>query len=454
METIIESISEYITKTKYDDLPKNVVSCAKERVIDILAAGMAGVTLWEYTDAIVKAYADMEFAGNSTIIGRKETTSFPAVAAINCAYAHAVELDDGHRNAGIHAGAVVIPTALALAEKYGKSGRDTLLSIILGYDVAYRFARNMSPALINKGFHPSSVCGTMSAAATAASLIDLNPRQTANALSMSALHAAGLMEVTHSGQAAKGAMVGHAAYAGISSAMMAKNGFTAPDASFGGSSGLLQAMSADVATDKIIEELGQRFEIIDTYVKLYPTCRHTHASIEGVLALRDLNCIQADEVKSIEVGTYPIAYKLTGSEQLPDDIQHARFSTRYCAAVALKDGEFSLSDLSQERIANSELRELEALVHVYIDEEITAAFPKKRGARVQIALKNGRKFEQTLYDLKGSPEQPITFNDLCNKFANMATKSFNKDKINDICTNVKYLHQATNMQEIVYKLRA
>lgn len=453
MESIINSIAEYITNAKYSDLPDNVVSCAKERALDILSAGIAGANLWEYADAIVNAYVDMEFEGSSTIIGRKETMSFPAAATINCAYAHSVELDDGHRNAGIHAGTVVVPTALALAEKYGKSGCDSILAIVLGYDVAYRFARNMTPALINKGFHPSSVCGTMGATAAAASLIQLNSNQTAYALSLSALHAAGLMEVTHSGQAAKGAMVGHAAFAGIASAMMAKHGIVAPDASFGGSSGLLQAMSTDVVVNKIVENLGSMFEILDTYVKLYPTCRHTHAPIEGVISLREEHGIQFDEVKEITVGTYPIAYKLTGSAQLPDDIPHARFSTPYCVAVALKNGSFGLGDLNLTRITDKKLQELSLRVHVYVDEKVAAEFPQKRGAKIQIILNNGREFEKTLFGLKGSPEKPISFDDLCIKFKNMATPLLTNKKIANICKNIKNMHKITNMQEFMQELK-
>ncbi len=154
MEVIAKTLSQFASGAKYEDLPGDIVQCAKERIIDILSAAMAGSSLWEYRNKIIDTSRNMGDSGYSTIIGRKETASFPTAAAINCAYAHSVELDDGHRNAGTHAGAVVIPTALSLAEKFNIGGRRVILAVVIGYDVAYRFARIMSPLLIEKRFSP------------------------------------------------------------------------------------------------------------------------------------------------------------------------------------------------------------------------------------------------------------------------------------------------------------
>lgn len=438
MEVVVNALSQFAAETKYEELHESVVQCAKERIIDILAAAMAGSSLWEYCNKIIDTSMEMECRGDATLIGRKETVSFPMAAAINCAYAHSVELDDGHKNAGIHAGAVVVPTVLSLAEKTNVSGKRAILAVVIGYDVAYRFARSMSPLLIENGFHPSSVCGTMGAAAASSSILGLNLYETARALSLSALFTSGIMEATHSGQASKGAMVGHAAFAGINATIMAKNGFTAPDMPFSGTDGLFRAMSDDnVDVANMLDGLGKNYEIKDTYVKLYPTCRHTHAPIEGTIALCLEHNITADDIKRINIGTHPIAYRLTGTAKTPHDVQQARFSTPYCVATALLRGSFDISDLKEENIHDDKRVRLSSLVHVYVDKEVTSEFPQKRGAKVRIELRNGKFFEKTVYILKGAPEMPVRYLDLCEKFKNMAKEAIPKETMEEICDNVQ-----------------
>ncbi|WP_392438373.1 MmgE/PrpD family protein [Cloacibacillus evryensis] len=455
MEVMVNALSQFIAETKYEELPEPIILCTKERIIDILSAAMAGSSLWEYRNEIIEASRDMECRGNSTLIGREETVSFPTAAAINCAYAHSVELDDGHKNAGIHAGAVVVPTVLSLAEKINASGKNVILAVVIGYDVAYRFARSMSPLLIENGFHPSAACGTMGAAAAAASILGLNQYQAAKALSLSALFTSGIMEATHSGQSSKGVMVGHAAFAGINAAIMAKNGFTAPDAPFNGTDGLFKALSVgDVDVANMLEGLGKNYEIKDTYVKLYPTCRHTHAPIEGTIALCLEHNIAADEIKRIDIGTYPIAYRLTGAAEAPHDIQQARFSAPYCVASALLGGTFGIVDLKGENIRNDRRIKISSLVHVYVDKEVTSEFPQKRGAKIRIELKNGTSFEKTVYTLKGSPELPIGYPELCEKFKNMAKGLISTETIMEICDKVWKFDSLTELGALMKLLKS
>ena len=454
METVIEKLACFASGTKYTDLPTEVTRCAKERLIDFLSAAIAGSTLWEYNHPIIQTACDMEFLGDSVIVGKEQTVSFPAAASINCAYAHSVELDDGHKNAGIHAGAVVVPTALALAEKFGQDGENVLTAITVGYDVAYRFAESMSPILLEKGLHPSSICGTMGAAAAASNILGFDLEQTERALSLSALFTSGLMEITHSGQSSKGVMVGHAAFAGINAAMLSKNGFVAPTHSFSGSKGLFYVMSDNsVNLALLTDAIGKQFKILDTYVKLYPSCRHTHAPIEGVAALCADNNINIDDIERIDIGTHKVAYDLTGRNNFPHDAQEAKFSTSYCVACALQSGTFSVCDLQDDHIQDEKRRQLCSLVHVFVDDQVDAEFPQKRGAKIQIFLKNGTCYEKTLYQLKGAPGLPISYNDLCEKFNNMASEVISAEQRFLICDLVSKFEKQKNIKEFMELLQ-
>lgn len=455
METIIEKLACFASQTQYTDLPVEVAQCAKERLIDFLSAAIAGSKLWDYDHPIIRTAYDMEFNGDSVIIGKEQTVSFSAAASINCAYAHSIELDDGHKNAGVHAGAVVVPTALALAEKFVKNGDDVLTAIVVGYDVAYRFAESMSPILLEKGLHPSSICGTMGAAAVTSNILGFDLEQTERALSLSALFTSGLMEVTHSGQSSKGVMVGHAAFAGINAAMLSKNGFVAPSHSFSGSKGLFYVMSDNNANLSLLtDDLGKQFKILDTYVKLYPSCRHTHAPIEGVAMLCEDNNINIDDIQCIDIGTNKIAYDLTGRNNFPKDAQEAKFSTPYCVACVLQEGTFSVRDLQNDLIHDEKRRQLCALVHVYVNDQVEAEFPQKRGAKVQIFLKNGTCYEKTLYQLKGAPGLPINYNDLCEKFDHVTSRIIDTEKKSLICSLVANFEKQINIKKFMNLLQS
>ena len=448
MESLSTLLGQFIANTKYDDLPSDIVVASKERILDILSAATAGSRYWEYNDDIIASMDDIWGDGVATVIGRKEKKPFASAAFINTAFAHAVELDDGHKNAGMHAGAVVVPTALAIGEKMHCSGKDIILSVVLGYELAYRFASNMCPALINNGFHPSAVCGSVGASATAAVLMGLNSTQASNALSLSVLFASGLMEITHSAQASKGAMVGHASFAGILSAVLAKHNFAGPDTIFNVEKGFWSFAAGTVKHDEMIKNLGQDFLIRDTYVKLYPTCRHTHCAIEGIIDLKHQYNINPDDVVKIKIGTFPIAYNLIGRPGHPSNAEEARFSTCYCIAVALLNDSFNLSDLSDDSLHNTAYSRLCNLVSVYIDDEVTAAFPKRRGAKITIVLNNGQVYEKLLYDLKGSPSIPLNICDIRQKFIGASKDILNSQQVENIYTMVSKLETIQNIKDL------
>lgn len=439
MDKPIQSISEelglFIQNTTYDSLPEDIVMRAKERILDTLAACLAGSYGWEYPEELIDSMGCCG-TGESVVFGRTERKSCAGAAMINAAFAHAVELDDGHRNAGVHAGATIVPTALAVGAKLGSSGKDVLAAIALGYDLTYRFARNMNPAEIEKGFHPSATCGTLGSAAVTAKLLKCSAANSANALGLAGLQAAGLMEATLSGQTSKCVMVGHGALAGILSGFMASNGLPSPQRIFEGKHGFLQAMSRDVPVEEITKDLGERFEISDTYVKLYPTCRHSHVAIEGIAALKEENRFLPDDIEKIAVGTFPIAYNLTGTVHEPKDAASARFSMPFAVAVSLVKGSVGMVDLEGAALQDPLLLSLARKVDVCVDEAITREFPKRRGARIQVFLKDGRTLEKTVFTLKGSPDLPVGWEDLRQKFVDCAAPVFGTEQIRNLVEGI------------------
>ena len=315
---ISEGLAEFTAEVEYGALPREVVRLAKERILDTLGAAVAGEADWELKEPFLNACRGLG-TGDCTVFGSGKR-EFPVARAamINATFAHAAELDDGHKNAGCHAGAVVVPAALTLGRALGASGAEILTAVVLGYEVVYRIVAGMTPHQIRKGFHPSGNCDTFGAMAAAGRLMGLSAGQIANGLGFAGLSAAGLMEATVSGQQSKCVQVGNAAYNGIAAALYAREGMAGTVTVFEGKNGFFQAQSQDVDTGAVCRGLGEEYHIGDTYSKLYPTCRHSQPAIEGVLDLMEEYGFGYREVEAVRVGTHQVAMDLTGRITLPE----------------------------------------------------------------------------------------------------------------------------------------
>ena len=416
---LTQKFAAFIAGTNYDDLPKQVVDLAKERIMDTAGAAIAGSVNWEYASQLREACKKLG-SGSCGVIGGEKCYPAAHAAMINATYAHSVELDDGHKNAGCHAGAVVVPTALTMAQALGRSGKELIAAVAIGYEVTYRIASHVNPAQINKGFHPSSNCGAYGAAAVAGKLMGLNEEQLANALGQAGMLASGTMEATKSGQRAKCVQVGNAAYNGILAAYLAETGMEGCLTALEGPNGLFATQSENVDVEDVCRDLGKVYTIGDTYNKMYPSCRHAQPGIEAALDLGVEHKIDPNDVAAIHIGTHKVAYELTGIIKEPKNSGEAKFSLAYGSAVALREHGFGVANLMEKSYTDPETLELADKVTCEIDPDVQAVFPKKRGAKVRIELKDGTVYEKELYDLKGSPSNPVSTEELERKFMSNA----------------------------------
>ena len=446
---LTHQFAKFVYETDYESFPPDVIQEAKERVLDTLGAAFAGAKLWEYTEEYLAACRIMGRGDTGVLFHEKKEFSVPQAAMINSAFAHVIELDDGHKNAGVHCGAAVVMTALTLGSALGSSGKDILTAVILGYDLVYRLASNMAPYQIQKGFHPSGNDDTIGVMAVAGKLLKLNEEQLANGFGMAALYSAGLLEATINGQQSKCIQVGNAAWNGLAAAYYAKENIVGTISAFEGKNGFFHAKSENVDPEKVCEELGKKFVIRDTYNKLYPTCRHSQPAIESVITLCEVNKIDYHDVKEVYVGTYKVAYDMTGTMKRPQNAGDAKFSTPYGVAVALREHSFGIRHLEDQYLFDEELIGLAQKVTVEVDDAIQALYPKRRGAKVQITLNDGQKFETECYDLKGSPANPIGWAELLIKFTENAIGSYKKETVDQMAAVIADLEKEVTIGELM-----
>ena len=445
---LTRKFAEFLVNTHYEDLPSDVMAAAKERLLDTIGAMLAGREGWSYAGALMAAMEPLG-RGDCKVIGEKANPIWPAARAamLNATFAHAIELDDGHKFAGVHAGAVVVPTALVMGAKLKATGKEILTAIVLGYEIVYRLAVAQSPLLIDHGFHPSATCGTVGAMAVAGKLMKLDAGKIAGGLGMAALEASGLMEATVSGQQSKCVMVGNAAYKGISCAYVAQQGLEGTTTAFEGKTGLFRAMSKALTSEEVCEGLGEKFLIGDTYNKFYPTCRHSQPAIEAVLNLAVKHGLGPQDVERIEVGTHRVAYELTGIIHEPKNPGEAKFSIPYGAAVALIDHGVAVRHLKEKAYGDPAYLELAKRVQVRIDDTVNSVYPKRRGAQVKIFMKDGTCYQEECYDLKGSPQNPVGFDELVKKFRTAAEGVLSQQKVEELLSRCAAFDQEREISQ-------
>lgn len=417
--SLSEALAQFVAKTTYEDLPEDVVAFTKLCILDWFGSAIAGK---ESPPVQMISQMIKEMGGNpqaTMITGGKSSAA--QIAFVNGAASHVVELDDIHKGSIIHAATVVIPAALAVTEWKGKSGKDFITAVAVGYDVCYRIGEAVSPSHYYY-WHNTATCGTFGAAATVSKLLDLEEEQIVEALGSAGTQAAGLWEFIEDGAMSKQLHPGKAAYNGTLSALLAQKGFTAAKKILEGDRGFFKAMSEDSDISRITDQLGERFKITENSFKVHASCRHTHAAVDLVLDIVKEHAPHIENVTKIQIKTYKTALDITNNPN-PKSVYASKFSIQFCAALAFLNGSASLSDFDGNSLEDKQIRELMKKIDVSVGPSIEAAYPKEWGAEVEIFLENGTSYgKQTKYP-KGDPENPVSSVELQEKFKDLTRAS-------------------------------
>ncbi len=445
-ETMSEKLATYIHDISWSDIPGEVIESAKLFILDYIASALAGYKVnGVFNKAITDVYLEMGGKRESSVFFYNKKVPSSHAALINAALGHGADLDDGHRIAQGHPGVTVIPVALALGEAFSLSGKDILLSIVVGYEIFVRVAKTMNPSHFTRGFHTTGTVGTLAAAATAAKIQGLQADTTQNALSLACLQAAGLLEVTNSGQMAKPFHPAKAAYNGIIAALAAKRGVVGPIEILEGDKGFLKAMTDTSNHDVLTHNLGSTFEITNCYFKLYPACRHTHGAIDAAIKLKGVGSYSYADIEKVKIFTYPAAIKLTGNIYFPRTVDEAKFSLPYAVATALYQGRFTLDELDTDKSLDENVKALVEKVEIVSDPALENREANIRGTRVELHLKSGNIIAERTDLPKGDPEVPVTKEDIIKKLSYCSEGILSSRQQQKLITFINYFEYKENI---------
>ena len=381
--TIAEALADFIVRRPSSE------SLSRMRVyaLDTLTVALAG-TISVSSQAARRAVLSASGKPVATVLGVGRVTSPWDAALINGTSAHALELDDDHRIAVLHPGAVVVPAALAACEAASASGETFLKSILVGYEVMCRVGEVFRGSQFYHGVHPTALCGVFGSAAAAAAAMSLDFDATVRALGIAGTQASGLTEWREDGSWIKRLHPGRAAHTGVLSAKLAAEGFTGPATIFEGSGGFFNAFSYGEKFDAeaTTRNLGKEYVAFGTALKPYPCCRFEHGAIDLAIEART----QLVDVRSIET----ILVKIYRTDVLtyhsvPKNAVDAQFNVPYAVAVALQAGAVGLSDFTETAIRRREILDLAKRVKVIEDPDYSAMYPDKYFTELEVKRKSG-----------------------------------------------------------------
>lgn len=442
-EELSAILAEYVVNLDAKQIPQEVINFTKGCVLDWLGSAIGGMD----KPPIRMLAETVNLLGGTpqatSLVGGR--TSVTNAALINGAASHVIELDDIHKSSIIHAGTVVIPAALAVAEWKGSSGLELLAAIIAGYEVCYRIGEAVSPSHYIF-WHNTATCGTFGAAVAAAKLMGLNKEQIIHTLGSAGTQAAGLWEFIEEGAMSKQLHTGKAAMNGVFSALISSQGFTAASRILEGKRGFIAAMSKQTDFRKITEDIGKIYKITENSFKIHASCRHTHSAVDLILDINQEHDFKNDnDILLINIRTYQTALDITDNPQ-PQSVYAAKFSLQFCAALAAVKGSAGLTDFNEESLYDYEIRTLMKRINVGVDSKMDKAYPKDWGARISIEFADGTVKDWVTSHPKGDPENPITLEYLQQKFIKITHQfGMTTEKQQDWLKRVMELDKLHNM---------
>lgn len=410
-------LAAWISGLKYEDIPQRTREVVRIAILDTLGCGVYGYST-PWADMMLRwARTGGGGKGDATVWGEKTATLRVADAAlVNGVAAHAFELDDYH-NAKLHAGAVAVPAALAMAEKLGSDGKALVTAIAAGYETMIRSSLASNPSATRlRGWHITGIYGPFAAAAACASLLKLNPEQTAWALGLAGTQGAGTWAFNADGTMSKRLHAGKAAHSGVLAAELAALGFTGPTQIYEfEDGGVLKAHSDDSDVTLLTRDLGRVWHTDTNSIKPYSCCGSTHAYIDAALAVRNKIGAPWDMKRPVKVGLSNVVDVQCGFAYAPGSALNAQMSLRYIVAAALVDGKVLPPQFTEARMQDPALVKLAAQLDCEHDPQLDALYPKHFAGWVA-AEKDGQWVREDILNPTGSIDNPVDAKGVTEKF--------------------------------------
>ena len=451
---VTRRVVEFILSTRYADLPRDVVAIGKKSILDGLGLALVGSVAksGEISRQYVRSLGIT--GGAATIVGSPLKSAVRFAAFTNGVGIHADDYDDTQlavaqdRVYGLltHPTAPCLSASLALAEDRKASGRDLLLAYHIGVEVETKISEAIFPRHYQDGFHSTGTCGTFASASAAIKLHGANPDVCARALGIAASQAAGLRE--NFGTMTKPFHAGHAAEAGIVAADFALLGWTASDHILEAENGFFHAAGGGFDPNALHFGNPWTFVSPGVSIKPFPSGSLTHPAMSVMQRLIREYHINAGDIDSVDVGANRNMPNALIHHHPMDSLQ-AKFSMEFCMSALLLYGKAGLNEFNDEVVRRPEVQAMIQRIKFGVNAEAEKAGYDKMTSIVDIHMKDGRTISGRADFAKGSPSDPMSFDDVAAKFEDCARfAKWSSARSNQIITHVRKLEDLHDVRTL------
>ena len=444
MADYLDQVCQFVADTEFKDLPGDAVSRARRVTADSVAAIAAGSVEPEVvslTEKLAPSSPD-----TASVIGAGKNAA-PAMAAfLNGTAGTFLELDEGNQFSRGHPGIHALPSALAISEDQGFSGKAFLTAMILGYEIGARIGIS---AKILPSMHPHGTWGTVGSAVAVAKLFGADAAKVKEVINVaSTLGLATSRQTMLQGGTVRNSFAGFSGKMGIMAWQMVESGFT------GEADGLStiwgSVSSTDWNPDEMTAELGSRYEIARNYFKRHACCRYNHGALDAVQIIVDeRGMFSSDEVRHVRVETYSLAAQL--SDRSPRNTLAGKFSLPFAIASTLVNQSSGVGSFTWEQIRNPEIQTFADKVEVVEDEALTAMMPDYRPARVIIDFMDGSQASAETKTNRGDTEDPYSDGELDLKYQELTGRLWREEaakSVYDACFAVDELDDINQLTSL------
>ena len=454
-KSISRIISEFAIGLKYEDIPENVVNEVKRYLYDSVGCAY-GAQNTNDVNIIRDLYVDMGGKEEATIIGFGN--KMPAVNAtlINSLMIRALDFNDIYWKDDPSHPSDIIPAALSIGEMVGSSMKDVIVAIVLAYEFEQRLCLFAKPGVRERKWHHATLTQFVSPI-VAGKLLGLNVDQMVNAIGINGSHnhtigcpTAGKLTMM------KNTVDPMAVQSGVFAALMAQKGFSGTEKVFEGKEGFMDAFigwnakeeklnptemkgrdgvsewSWDV--DALVGNLGKDYKILECGMKAFPTEALTHTHISCAIKAMSENNLDYSDIEEVRVTAFAQAYDILfdPAKYRPESRETADHSLPYCLAAAIVDKKITTGSFSDEKLNDPRIFEVIDKIKGEPSIEFEKMFPAKQPSKVVIRMKDGNEYAEYMEYPKGDPREPMTMEDLDNKFSGLSNNWLSEEKQREV----------------------
>ena len=442
-KSIARQMAGFAVALKYEDLPQNVIDTVKRFLYDSIGCAYGSMGTKD-VNALRDVYTEMGGSAESTTIGFGDKLPAVSTALINSLMIRALDFNDIYWKDDPSHPSDIIPAALSAAEKVNASMKDVIVAIVLAYEFEMRLCLFAKPGVRERKWHHATLTQFVSPI-VAGKILGLTVDEMVNAIGINGSHnhtigcpTAGKLTMM------KNTVDPMAVQAGVFAALLAQKGYSGTEKVFEGKEGFMDtfigwnakeekpkptdmegrdgisAWSWDV--NALVGDLGKNFKIMECGMKAFPTEALTHTHISCVLKLMAHNNLDYKEIKEVKVTAFAQAYDILfdPAKYRPESRETADHSLPYCMAAAIVDKKITTNSFSDEKLKDPAILEVIDKIKGEPSLEFEKMFPAKQPSKVVVTTNDGRIFEEYLEYPKGDPREPMTLEDLENKFNSLA----------------------------------